>query len=137
MYSVAYDYEYPLVSPAEAMEKEGVEGKSGKIIELENLKAVRDSGVLCQFSSSYTEEERYEKVFQTDYDQLMDVGSRIVEMERHFHNERGKDRSDDEAMPYELDGLAEELSSYYEQRGWNDDGTVPEENVDGSAAAGD
>ncbi|MFB6083701.1 MAG: aldehyde ferredoxin oxidoreductase C-terminal domain-containing protein [Halorientalis sp.] len=137
MYSVAYDYEYPLVSPAEAMDKEGVEGKSEKIIELENLKAVRDSGVLCQFSSSYTEEERYEKVFQTDYEQLMDVGSRIVEMERHFHNKRGKDRSDDEALPYDLEGLSDELDSYYEQRGWNDDGTVPDENVEGASAAGD
>ena len=137
MYSVAYDYEYPLVAPNEAMDKEGVEGKSEKIIELENLKAVRDSGVLCQFSSSYTEDERYEKVFQADYEQLMDVGSRIVEMERHFHNERGRDRSDDEALPYDLDGLSEELSSYYDQRGWNDDGTVPDEVVGGASAAGD
>ncbi|MFB6163767.1 MAG: aldehyde ferredoxin oxidoreductase C-terminal domain-containing protein, partial [Haloarculaceae archaeon] len=137
MYAVVYDYEYPLVSPNEAMPKEGVEGKSEKIIELENLKAVRDSGVLCQFSSSYTEEGRYEKVFQTDYDRLMDVGSRVVELERHFHNRRGRDRSDDEAMPYELEGLAEELSNYYDLRGWNDDGTVPEENVTGASAAGD
>ncbi|WP_336001730.1 aldehyde ferredoxin oxidoreductase C-terminal domain-containing protein [Halorientalis halophila] len=137
MYSVAYDYEYPLVAPTEAMDKEGVDGKSEKIIELENIKAVRDSGVLCQFSSSYTEEERYEKVFQADYDQLMDLGSRIVEMERHFHNERGKDRSDDEALPFDLEGLSDELDSYYEQRDWNQDGTVPDENVEGAEAAGD
>ncbi len=137
MYSTAYDYEYPLVAPNDAMDKEGVAGKSEKIIELENLKAIRDSGVLCQFSSSYTEEERYEAVFQADYEQLMDVGGRIVEMERHFHNERGKDRSDDEALPYDLDGLSAELDSYYELRGWNDDGTVPGENVAGSSAAGD
>ncbi|WP_247010174.1 aldehyde ferredoxin oxidoreductase C-terminal domain-containing protein [Halorientalis litorea] len=137
MYAVVYDYEYPLVAPNEAMPKEGVDGKSERVIELENRKAIRDSGVLCQFSSSYTEEERYERVFQTEYDHLMDVGSRIVELERHFHNQRGKDRADDESLPYELDGLSEELSNYYDLRGWNDDGTVPDESVTGASAVGD
>ena len=76
-------------------------------------------------------------MFQTDYDHLMYVGSRIVELERHFHNQRGKDRADDESLPYELDGLSQELSNYYDLRGWNDDGTVPDESVTGSAAVGD
>ncbi|WP_136717040.1 aldehyde ferredoxin oxidoreductase family protein [Halorientalis salina] len=137
MYAEVYNYEYPLVAPNEAMEKEGVAGKSEKIIELENLNALKDSGVLCKFSFSNMSEERYEALFQADYDQLMDVGSRIVEMERHFHNKRGKDRADDEALPYDLEGLSAELSNYYDLRGWNDDGTVPDETVGGTSAAGD
>ena len=137
MYAEVYNYEYPLVAPNKALEKEGVSGKSEKVIQLENINAVKDSGVLCKFSFSNLTEERTEALFQTDYDHLMDVGSRIVEMERHFHNKRGKDRSDDEALPYELEGLSEELDAYYDQRGWNADGTVPDEQVSGSPAAGD
>jgi aldehyde:ferredoxin oxidoreductase len=137
MYAEVYNYEYPLVSPNEAMEKDGVEGKSEKLIELENVNAIKDSGVLCKFSFSNMTEERMEQLFQTDYDHLMDVGSRVVELERHFHNKRGKDRADDESLPYDLEGLEAELSSYYDQRGWNDDGTVPDEVVEGTPAAGD
>jgi aldehyde:ferredoxin oxidoreductase len=63
------------------------------------------------------------------------VGGRIVELERHFNNARGMDRSDDEALPYDLDGLDEELSNYYDLRGWNDDGTVPDARVGGGSGA--
>jgi len=137
MYAEMYNYEYPLVSPNEALPKEGVDGKSEKLIEAENNNAIKDSGVLCKFSFSNMSEERFEQLYQTDYDHLMEVGSRIVELERHFHNKRGKDRTDDEALPYELDGLSEELTAYYEQRGWDEDGTVPDAKVEEPAAAGD
>lgn len=129
MYAEIYNLEYPLVSPNEALPKEGVEGKSERLVEHENLNAVKDSGVLCKFSFSNMSEERTEQLFDADYEQLMDVGANIVELERHFHNERGKDRSDDESLPYDLEGLADELSNYYELRGWNDDGTVPDEKI--------
>ncbi|WP_246984521.1 aldehyde ferredoxin oxidoreductase C-terminal domain-containing protein [Halorientalis marina] len=137
MYAEMYNLEYPLVSPNEALPKEGVDGKSETLIEHENLNAVKDSGVLCKFSFSNMGEERYEALFQTDYEHLLDVGARIVELERHFHNERGKDRADDEALPYEIEGLEDELTNYYDLRGWNEDGTVPAANVRGSEAAGD
>jgi aldehyde:ferredoxin oxidoreductase len=137
MYAEMYNLEYPLVSPDEALPKEGVEGKSEPLIEHENLNAIKDSGVLCKFAYSNMSEERYEKLFQADYDELMAVGSRIVELERHFHNRRGKGRADDNDLPYDLEGLEEELSNYYELRGWNEDGTVPEENISGASAAGD
>jgi len=137
MYAEIYNLEYPLVAPTEALDKEGVEGKSEHVIEHENLNAVKDSGVLCKFAYSNMSQERYEDLFQADYDRIMDVGSRIVELERHFHNKRGKDRADDDDLPYELEGLSEELDSYYDQRGWNPDGTVPDEKVGGASAAGD
>jgi aldehyde:ferredoxin oxidoreductase len=137
MYAEMYNLEYPLVSPDEALPKEGVEGKSEPLIEHENLNAIKDSGVLCKFAYSNMSEERYEKLFQADYDELMAVGSRIVELERHFHNRRGKGRADDNDLPYDLEGLEEELSNYYELRGWNEDGTVPEENISGASTAGD
>ncbi|MFD1586013.1 aldehyde ferredoxin oxidoreductase C-terminal domain-containing protein [Halorientalis brevis] len=137
MYAEMYNLEYPLVAPNEALPKEGVDGKSATLIEHENLNAVKDSGVLCKFSFSNMTEERTEALFQAEYDRLMDVGSRIVELERHFNNQRGRDRADDESLPYEIEGLAAELSNYYEQRGWNADGTVPDEKIAGSSAAGD
>ena len=137
MYAEMYNLEYPLVAPNKALPKEGVDGKSETLIEHENLNAVKDSGVLCKFSFSNMDEERYEALFQADYDDLQDVGARIVELERHFHNERGKDRADDEALPYEIEGLADELTNYYDLRGWNEDGTVPDANVGGAEAAGD
>jgi len=137
MYGELYQHEYPLVSPDEALPKDGVEGKSEKLVELENINAVKDSGVLCKFAFPHMEPERYETLFQADYDELLAVGGRIVELERHFNNKRGMDRDDDEALPYELEGLSAELSAYYERRGWNDDGTVPDEKVDEPVAAGD
>ena len=57
-------------------------------------------------------------------------------MERHFNNERGMDREDDR-LPYEIPGFESGLDEYYELRGWNDDGTVPETRFDGRAAADD
>lgn len=73
-------------------------------------------------------EERYERLFDVDYETLLDVGARIVELERHFSNQRGFDRTDD-VLPFEIDGLEEALDEYYKIRGWNDDGTVPDANV--------
>jgi aldehyde:ferredoxin oxidoreductase len=64
----------------------------------------------------------------------MELGSRVVELERHFNSKRGFDRADDDDLPYELEGLSEELSNYYDLRGWNDDGTVPDANVSGGSS---
>jgi aldehyde:ferredoxin oxidoreductase len=58
----------------------------------------------------------------------MDVGSRVVELERHFNNQRGFDRSDDR-LPFDLDGFESALDEYYEYRGWTDDGVVPDGTV--------
>jgi aldehyde:ferredoxin oxidoreductase len=132
-----YQLEYPLVAPDQALEADGVEGKSERLIEMENKNALHDSGVLCKFAFSNMTHERYACLFDADWERLQDVGARTVELERHFNNQRGLDRAADDDLPYDLDGLGEELSTYYELRGWNDDGTVPEANVDGAASADD
>jgi len=60
----------------------------------------------------------------------MTVGSRIVELERHFNNKRGYDRADD-TVPYvdDIDGIESAIDEYYRNRGWTENGTVPDEAV--------
>jgi aldehyde:ferredoxin oxidoreductase len=134
MYAEMYQLEYPLVSPKKALDKQGVAGKAARLVEQENKNALHDSGVLCKFSYANMDKERYERLFDADWDTLMATGACIVELERHFNNQRGMDRRDDEALPYELEGLREELSNYYALRGWTDDGTVPDGRVGGTPA---
>lgn len=125
MYSTFYAWEYPLVGNEEAYPQEGFEGKPEAIAEQENARALEDCGIVCRFSRGVMNPDRYEKLFSAEYDELLDVGSRVVELEREFNNQRGFDRTDD-TLPYveQLDGFDEALSEYYEIRGWNDDGTV-------------
>ena len=122
MYARFYSKEYPLLPRDQAVESHGLDGKAELLIERENLMALNDSGILCQFSF-YVTEDRYERAFDASYDELLDVGARTIEHERRFNNQRGFDRSDDR-LPYDLPGFEAALSEYYELRGWNDDGTV-------------
>jgi aldehyde:ferredoxin oxidoreductase len=135
MYAEMYQLEYPLVAPDRALEADGVAGKSERLIEMENKNAIHDSGVLCKFAFSNMTHDRYARLFDTDWETLQDVGARVVELERHFNNERGFDRADDEDLPYDLEGLGAELSNYYDLRGWNDDGTVPDDAIGGPDVA--
>jgi aldehyde:ferredoxin oxidoreductase len=135
MYAEMYQLEYPLVAPDQALDSDGVEGKSDRLIEMENKNAVHDSGVLCKFAFSSMDHDRYARLFDTDWETIQEVGGHIIELERHFNNQRGFDRTDDDALPYELDGLEAELSNYYELRGWNDDGTVPDSSLGDSSPA--
>jgi aldehyde:ferredoxin oxidoreductase len=128
MYSTFYAWEYPLVSRDEAFEPGGLEGKPPALVEQENRRALEDAGVICRFSRGMQSAERLETLFDADYDELLDVGGRIVSLERHFNNQRGYDRTDDD-LPYELPGFEAALDEYYAERGWNDDGTVPPEAV--------
>ncbi|RQG96388.1 aldehyde ferredoxin oxidoreductase family protein [Natrarchaeobius chitinivorans] len=125
MYAEFYPYEYPLVDAEKAFEKEGLEEKPPKIVELENVNAIKDSAVLCKFSRSFVDEERLSTLLDAEYDELLDIGGEVVALERHFNNQRGFDRGDDR-LPYEVPGFDDGLSEYYEERGWNDDGTVPD-----------
>ncbi|WP_049937318.1 aldehyde ferredoxin oxidoreductase N-terminal domain-containing protein [Haloplanus natans] len=59
-----------------------------------------------------------------------------VDLERGFNDRRGRDRGDDDALPYALDGLAAALDAYYDRRGWNEDGTVPVTRCDRLAGSG-
>lgn len=125
MYSTFYAWEYPLVGNEEAFPQSGFEDKPAAIIEQENARALEDCGIVCRFSRGVMNPDRYEALFSAEYEELLDVGARVVELEREFNNHRGFDRSDD-TLPYvdQLDGFDDALSEYYERRGWNDDGTV-------------
>ncbi|GAA0262174.1 aldehyde ferredoxin oxidoreductase family protein [Halobacterium noricense] len=127
MYATFYSVEYPLVPDDEAMAPRGFDGKAQRLVERENLMALTDSGVVCKFSRDYMTPERYEMLFGADFEELLDVGSRIVTLERHFNNQRGLDR-DDDRLPYEdqLPGFEDALDAYYDARGWHHDGTVPD-----------
>jgi aldehyde:ferredoxin oxidoreductase len=104
------------------------------VIEQENARALEDCGIVCRFSRSFMTPERFEGLFEADYDDLLDVGSRVVTLERHFNNQRGIDR-DDDTLPYSLPGYEAALDEYYERRGWTDEGTVPSSRVDAAASA--
>jgi aldehyde:ferredoxin oxidoreductase len=117
------------------LDPEGTAGKAEKLIEQENYCAFRDSGVVCAFSGSYIDDDHLEALFDADYDDLLAVGSGVIERERHFNNQRGKDHEDDR-LPYDLPDLQSSIREYYDRRGWNDDGTVPDDWFDrGESAA--
>jgi aldehyde:ferredoxin oxidoreductase len=123
MYSKIHNLEYEGTIPAD-----GLDGKASLVADFEDLKAVNDSAVICKFSRGALSEERYQRLFGTEYETLLDRGSEIVELERHFNNQRGFDRTDD-VLPYQIDGLTDALDEYYAYRGWTADGIVPDENV--------
>ncbi|MFB6121848.1 MAG: aldehyde ferredoxin oxidoreductase family protein [Haloferacaceae archaeon] len=126
MFGEFYAYEYPLVSNEEAYDPVGLgPEKARKLVELENENAVNDSGVVCKFSGDNVGPDEYEALFGTEYETLLDVGGRIVDLERHFNNQRGFDRADD-VLPYDLPNFETALSVYYDARGWTDDGRVPD-----------
>ncbi len=133
MYSTFYAWEYPLVDQEDAFPPEGLDGKAPHVVEQENRRAIEDCGVLCRFSRGMQSAERLESLFDADYEELLDLGARVVALERHFNNQRGFDRSDDR-LPYDLPEFEAALDAYYESRGWNDDGTVPADAVPGASA---
>jgi aldehyde:ferredoxin oxidoreductase len=73
-------------------------------------------------------------LFDADFEQVLEVGSRVVELERHFNNRRGIDREADR-LPYDLPEFEAALNEYYAARGWNEDGTVPDSHVSGGSGA--
>ena len=116
------------------LDPEGLEGKAPHLVESENAAAFKDSGIVCAFSGDHVSEEQLELLFDADYEDLLDVGARVVELERHFNNQRGFDRSDD-TLPYDLPDFEQALDEYYEVRDWNADGTVPDEKISGAESA--
>ncbi|QLG63640.1 aldehyde ferredoxin oxidoreductase family protein [Halorarum salinum] len=132
MYATFYAYEYPLVSKEEAFDPEGLPPeKVERLVEVENTRALEDCGIVCRFSRGMMTPERFEALFEADYDDLLAVGDRVVTLERRFNNERGFSRADD-TLPYSLDGFHDALDAYYDQRGWNPDGTVPPDAASGA-----
>ncbi len=124
MYATFYSVEYPLVPEEDALDPNGANGKADALVERENLMALNDTGIVCKFSRDYMTPERYEALFGADFEELLDVGSRTVTLERHFNNQRGFDAGDD-TLPYDVPGLQEGIKEYYDARGW-ENGVVPE-----------
>ncbi|MFB6171421.1 MAG: aldehyde ferredoxin oxidoreductase C-terminal domain-containing protein [Haloarculaceae archaeon] len=137
MYGEMYQLEYPLVGPDQALDSEGTLGKADALVDRENHNAVKDSAVMCKFAFGEVSREQVSALLDADYDDLDAVGARVVELERYFNNQRGFDRADDDDLPYDLPDLSAALSEYYEARGWNDDGTVPDANVSQGLAPAD
>ncbi|SIS20607.1 aldehyde ferredoxin oxidoreductase family protein [Natronorubrum thiooxidans] len=123
MFSTMYAWEYPLVDADDALEPTGLEGKPAVVIEQENARALEDCGIVCRFSRSFMTPDRFEGLFDAEYESLLEVGSRVVTLERHFNSRRGFDR-DDDSLPYDLPGFENALDEYYDHRGWARDGTV-------------
>ncbi|MFC6989193.1 aldehyde ferredoxin oxidoreductase family protein [Haloplanus sp. GCM10025708] len=134
MYSTFYAFEYPLVDKEDAFDPSGLSAaKARKLVEQENKRAFEDCGVVCRFSRGTMTDERFEALFDADFDDLLSVGARTIELERHFNNQRGFDRTDD-TLPYELPDFDDALDAYYETRGWTDEGRVPETDAAGATA---
>jgi aldehyde:ferredoxin oxidoreductase len=134
MYATFYALEYPLVGKDEAMDPSGLDAKPERLVHRENHHAVLDSGVVCKFSRGFVTDDRLAELLGASFDDLMAVGSRVVDLERHFNNQRGVDR-DADTLPYSLPGFDEALDDYYAARGWSSEGTVPDARLTGSGGA--
>ena len=111
------------------LDPEGTLGKAETLVEQENYAAFRDSGIVCAFGGSYVTDERLEQLFDATYDELLAVGAKTVLLERHFNNRRGFDRADDE-LPYDIPDVEAAIEEYYEARGLDENGRVPDGSVE-------
>ncbi|WP_248898067.1 aldehyde ferredoxin oxidoreductase C-terminal domain-containing protein [Haloplanus halobius] len=126
LYGSLYVYEYPLVDREDALPADELDGKAAKLVESENHNAAMDAAIACRFSRGTLTDERLRTLLDADPGDLQALGARIVDLERGFNNRRGRDRRDDDALPYALDGLDAALDTYYGRRGWTTEGVVPE-----------
>jgi aldehyde:ferredoxin oxidoreductase len=134
MYATFYALEYPLVDKDQAVDPAGLGSKPARLVGRENHHAVLDSGVVCKFSRGFVTDDRLAELLGASFDDLLAVGSAIVDLERHFNNQRGFDR-DDDRLPYELPGFDAALDDYYRERGWTPEGTVPDARLGGTGGA--
>lgn len=141
MYGMIYAWEYPFVDSEtggghptrKPISRDGLEGKPEFVVTQENSRAIEDSAVICRFSRDYMDEDRVATLLDAEYDKLQEIGAKIIDLERHFNNKRGFNRADDR-LPYQedIDGFQTALDQYYRIRGWNTDGTIPDQHVNTS-----
>ncbi|WP_318568123.1 aldehyde ferredoxin oxidoreductase family protein [Salinigranum marinum] len=134
MYATFYALEYPLVDKDQAMDPAGLGSKPARLVGRENHHAVLDSGIVCKFSRGFVTDDRLAELLGASFDDLLAVGSTIVDLERHFNNQRGFDR-DDDRLPYDLPGFDAALDDYYRERGWTAEGRVPDARLGGAGGA--
>ena len=133
---------YRLGSP-EKIDPYTVEGKAMWVKIFQDLTAVIDSLGICLFTSFALNADDYKDMFNAivgedwSTEDLLEAGERIWNMERIF-NIAASVAPEDDTLPKRLltepipEGpskghihrLAELLPLYYQQRGWNEDGTI-------------
>jgi len=115
-----------------AVDPETLDNKAEILVTDENRAVIRDSGVICDFAGDRLSEEHHEQLLGAPFEDLLAVGGKVIDLERHFNNHRGFDRGDDR-LPYDLPGFEAALDEYYSRRGWTAEGIVPDERISGVA----
>ena len=135
-----------LISPEvlgvpEKLDPQDIESKPQWVIIFQNLTAIIDSAGLCLFTSFSLGAPEYNAMinaatgFDMSVDEMMQIGSRIWNMERQFNLDSGIDPKDDTLPKRFFDEpaqvgpnkgkvhrLPEMLPKFYELRGWTADG---------------
>ncbi|RNB84544.1 aldehyde ferredoxin oxidoreductase [Brevibacillus fluminis] len=120
------------------------EGKGELLKVFQDLLAFSDSMNICKFSSFSENAENYAEQYATmtglpvTADDVMKIGERIYNLERHYNNLAGFDKREDDYLPKrfteepgtgnsagQLSRMDIMLDEYYQVRGWVD-GVVPE-----------
>ncbi|USG64306.1 aldehyde ferredoxin oxidoreductase family protein [Brevibacillus ruminantium] len=123
------------------------EGKGELLKVFQDLLAFSDSMNICKFSSFSENAENYAEQYsamtgqKVSADDVMKIGERIYNLERHYNNLAGFDKREDDYLPKrftEEPGTGNSaghvsrmdimLDEYYQVRGWVD-GVVPEEKL--------
>lgn len=123
------------------------EGKGELLKVFQDLLAFSDSMNICKFSSFSENAEHYAEQYSTmtgatvTADDVMKIGERIYNLERHFNNLAGFDKREDDHLPKRfteepasgnsaghVSRMDVMLDEYYQVRGWVD-GVVPQEKL--------
>jgi aldehyde:ferredoxin oxidoreductase len=129
-----------------AVDRTVVEGKGALVKIFQDLHAFSDSLDLCKFSAFSENADLYAEQYSAVVginltgDDIMKIGERVYNIERHFNNQAGFDGKDDtlpkrfltEPATGNSEGavchLPEMLKEYYEVRGW-ENGVVTKEKL--------
>lgn len=132
-----------------SLDRFSTKGKAAIVALQQDISAVVDSLLLCRFLqfamslSTFTEMLNVVTGIDITEEELLEVGTRIYNLERNFNSEAGFTRADD-MLPSRflteplLDGasrnrivkLDEMLDEYYQLRGWNNNGVPKKETLD-------
>ena len=132
----------------EKLDPQSLEGKAQWVKIFQDLTAVIDSSGLCLFTSFALSADDYRDIinagtnFNLTTEEMLKIGERIYNLERVFNYKAGispdedtlPDRFIEEEMPEGPNKgvvvqLGKLLPEYYKVRGWNEDGTIPEEKL--------
>ncbi|MGE5701257.1 MAG: aldehyde ferredoxin oxidoreductase family protein [Clostridia bacterium] len=123
------------------------EGKGELLKVFQDLLAFSDSMNICKFSSFSENAENYAEQYSTmtglevTADDVMKIGERIYNLERHYNNLAGFDKREDDYLPKRftdepatgnsagyVSRMDIMLEEYYQVRGW-ENGVVPEQKL--------